>query len=75
MKKYRVFGHTKIVCSMVVKAESEEDAIQKANETYGELTNYVGNGGMDKLLGPVGTDQDQSLYPDSEIVFDDVMEE
>ena len=75
MKKYRVFGHTTIVCTMIVEAEDGESAIEKAEEEFGELTNYGGNGGHDKLLGPVSTGKDQSIYHDDEIIFDDCMEE
>ena len=35
-----------MVCSMVVEANTEEEAIEKANEQFGSLTNYTGMGGI-----------------------------
>lgn len=44
-KTYKVYGHCTVICSMHVKAESEEEAIEIANDTFGGLTNYAGMGG------------------------------
>lgn len=73
MKKYTVMGHATVVCSMVVEAESEEEAIEKANEEFGSLTNYVGMGGTDKLLGVPSSEDDRCVFPDSDVEFDDVL--
>ena len=73
MKKYTVTGHATVVCSMVVEAESEEEAIEKANEEFGSLTNYVGMGGTDKLLGVLSSEDDRCVFPDSDVEFDDVL--
>lgn len=69
--KYEVYGHATVVCSMVVDADSEAEAIKKANEEFGSLTNYVGMGGTDKLLGVPTSDCDRSVLPDSDVEFDD----
>ena len=71
MKKYTVTGHATVVCSMVVEAESEEEAIEKANEEFGSLTNYAGMGGIDKLLGVISSEDDRCVFPDSDVEFDD----
>lgn len=73
MKKYTVTGHATVVCSMVVEAGSEEEAIEKANEEFGSLTNYTGMGGTDKLLGVTSSEDDRCVFPDSDVEFDDVL--
>ena len=73
-KKYEVFGHATVICSMIVYANSEEEAIEKANEKFGGLTNYVGMGGTDKLLGVLTSEDDRSVLPDSDVEFDDAIE-
>lgn len=69
--KYEVYGHVTVVCSMVVDADSEEEAIEKANVEFGSLTNYVGMGGKDKLVGVASGESGRSIYPDSDVEFDD----
>ena len=49
--KYTVTGHTTVICSMVVEANTEKEAIEKANEQFGSLSNYTGMGGTDKMIG------------------------
>ena len=39
---------------IIVEAESEEEAIQKAYEEFGGVNDYCGNGGIDKLIGVAG---------------------
>lgn len=68
---YEVYGHATVVCSMVVEAESEEEAIEIANEEFGGLTNYAGMGSSDCLVGVLTSDDERCIYPDSEVVFDD----
>lgn len=74
MKEYEVYGHATIICSMRLKANSKKEAIEKANEEFGGLSNYVGMGGTDKLLGVQNTDYDQSVLPDADPEFDDCRE-
>lgn len=74
MKEYEVYGHATVICSMRVKANTEKEAIEKANEEFGGLSNYVGMGGTDKLLGVQNTDYDQSVLPDTDPEFDDCRE-
>lgn len=69
--KYEVYGHATVVCCMVVEAENEVEAIEKANEEFGSLTNYVGMGGTDKLVGVVSGESGRAIYPDSDVEFDD----
>ena len=50
-----------------------EEAIEKANEEFGSLTNYAGMGGIDKLLGVTSSEDDRCVFPDSDVEFDDVL--
>ena len=45
MPKYRVIGNCSLVCTMDVIANSEDEAIEIANDEFGDLTNYAGMGG------------------------------
>jgi len=74
MKKYRVYGNVSLVCSMVVEAESKEDAIAKAYDEFGGLTNYAGMGSCDCLVGVISSGKERHIYPDNEVEFDDVEE-
>lgn len=74
MKNYEVYGHATVICSMRVKANSEKEAIKKANIEFGSLTNYVGMGGSDKLIGVTTGEDDRSIFPDSDVEFDDCKE-
>ena len=71
MAKYEVFGHANVICSMLVEADSEEAAIEKANDEFGSLMNYAGMGGTDKLLGVNSSEDDRSVLPDTDPEFDD----
>lgn len=73
-KKYEVFGHATVTCSMIVYAKNEEEAIEKANDQFGNLTNYAGMGGTDKLIGVLTNEDDRSVFPDSDVEFDDAIE-
>lgn len=72
--KYEVFGHATVVCSMIVEANNEKEAIEIANEEFGSLTNYTGMGGTDKLIGVASSEDDRCVFPDSEVEFDDCIE-
>lgn len=74
MKKFRVYGHTTVVCSMVVGAKNEEEAIKKATDEFGGLTNYAGMGSCDCLVGVLTPEDERCVFPDSEIEFDDCEE-
>lgn len=74
MKKYEVTGHCSLVCSMEVYADTEEEAIEKANDEFGELTNYAGMGSCSCLVGVLTSEDKRSIYPDSEPEFDDCKE-
>ena len=74
MKKYKVYGHCSLVCSMVVNANSEEEALEKAEDEFGGLTNYAGMGSCDCLVGVLDSSKERCIYPDSEAVFDDCEE-
>ena len=69
--KYEVYGHTTLVCSMVVEANSEDEAIEIANEEFGDLTNYAGMGSCNCLVGVLTSEDERCIYPDSEVEFDD----
>lgn len=71
--KYTVTGHATVVCSMVVEANTEKEAIEKANEQFGSLANYTGMGGTDKMIGVPTSEDDRCIYPDSDVEFDDVL--
>lgn len=70
MNLYRVYGHTSVNVIIEVEADSEEEAYKKANETRCCLESYVGNGGMDKLVGVDG--DDESVAVDENIYYDDI---
>lgn len=74
MKEYEVYGHATVICSMRIKANNEKEAIEKANKEFGSLTNYVGMGDSDKLIGVITGEDDRSIFPDSDVEFDDCQE-
>lgn len=72
--KYIVYGHTTLQCSMTVETSSEEEAIEIANDKFGNLTNYAGIGGCSCLVGVLTNEDDRSIFPDSEVKFDSAEE-
>ena len=74
MAIYEVHGHARVICEMRVRANNEKEAIRIANEEFGNLTNYVGMGGTECLLGVPTSENDRYVLPDSEVEFDDAME-
>ena len=70
MKKYRVCGTTTVTVYKEVWANNEEDACEKAYNELDSLTEYCGNGGIDKLIGVDG--HDESVSADDFIHYDDV---
>lgn len=54
MKKYLVYGNMNIVVATVIESKvdlSEEEIYAKAYKDFEGITNYAGNGGIDKLVG------------------------
>lgn len=62
MKKFKVHGTYTITIMKEVWARDEDEAIQKAEEKWGGVREYVGNGGYDKLIGV--DNYDESLAAD-----------
>lgn len=67
--KYDVHGTVEVVVTVTVDAESGEEAIEKANEGFGGVHSYAGNGGLDKLIGVSGSNE--TINVDSQVEFDD----
>ena len=67
--EYRVYGHTTVTVSTLVEANSEEEAIEKANQEFGGIHSYCGNGGTDKLIGVDG--EYDTIEADDSVEFDD----
>ena len=63
-KKFNVIGSCLITCVMTVEAETVEEAIELANEEFGELNNYAGMG-IYCLIGVSNSDNDRMIFPDS----------
>ncbi len=61
MSKYRVYGSLAITVWVEVEADSENDAIEVADQKFSGLTGFVGNGGTGKLIGVYDTSQ--GLFP------------
>lgn len=73
-KTFEVYGHCTVICSMHVEATSAKEAIEKANEEFGGLTNYAGMGSCECLVGVLSSEDNRCIYPDSEPEFDDCKE-
>ena len=69
--KYVVLGHANVICSMIVEADSEEEAIEIANNEFGSLSNYAGMGGTEHLIGVDTSEDDRCVLPDTDPEFDD----
>ena len=71
MKKYAVHGVVEVEVVKEVWANSEEEAYEKATNQLTSLTEYVGNGGDDKLIGVEG--EGESVFTCSnEIMYNDI---
>lgn len=70
--KYDVHGSATVVVTVTVEAENGEEAIEKAQEAFGGLHSYCGNGGVDKLIGVGGSNESIELAGEPE--FDDYTE-
>ena len=69
MKKFRVMGITEVTVYKEVWANSEDEAIEKAENELPELTVYCGNGGYDKLVGV--DEYEESVEINDEIKWND----
>lgn len=70
--KYTVFGHTTVVVSTQVNADSREEAIKKAQKQFKGINAYIGNGGTDKLIGV--DHENDTIAADEPVEFDDAIE-
>lgn len=70
MYKYSVRGTTVVVVCKEVWANSESEAFDKAYSELSSLTEFCGNGGIDKLIGVY--EQDESVFVDDTINYDDI---
>ena len=73
MKKYKVYGTYTITIAKEVWARDEDEAVEKAAETFGGIMEYCGNGGYDKLVGVDG--DDESVAADGEAEWGNWIEE
>lgn len=76
MKLYRVCGVTEVCIYKEVWANSEDEAIERANKELYCLTEYCGNGGYDKLVGVARDDESVAVdnpidWNDTELLKDD----
>lgn len=54
--KYAVYGKVTVFVRVELEAEDKEDAIEKAFDECASLDAFVGNGGVDKMIGVCDTD-------------------
>lgn len=73
MSRYEVIGHANVICSMEVEADSQDEAIEIANNEFGSLTNYIGMGGGQHLLGVLTSEDNRCVLPDTDPEFDDAI--
>lgn len=75
MKKYLVTGKVAAFISVELEAENEEEAIEKAYEECSGPMNFVGNGGVDKIIGVCDTDTATvSISCDTDVEYEEVEE-
>ena len=72
MKKYKVYGSYTITVMKEVWANDEDEAMSKADEKFGGVVEYVGNGGYDKLLGV--EEYDESVAADGMVEWNEAEE-
>lgn len=68
--RFRVYGYTTVTVVVEVEADSEQEAYEVALDQRNTLNAYVGNGGMDKLIGVDG--DEESVSADDEIKYDSI---
>lgn len=72
MKKFKVYGQYTITVMKEVWAKDEDDAVEKADNRFGGVIEYCGNGGYDKLLGV--SEPDESVAADGMIEWGEAEE-
>ena len=72
MKKYRVMGTVMVSVYKEVWAHNEDEAYEKAYNQLDNLTEYVGNGAMDRLIGV--ENEGESVAADGMIEYTDIEE-
>lgn len=75
MKKYEVHGMVTVYVTKEVWANNEDEAIEKAESQLCCLTEYVGNGGWNKLCGVDGVGESISAYDDIDYTDVDLLED
>ena len=71
MKKYAVHGVVEVEVVKQVWANSEDEAYEKASNQLSSLTEYVGNGSDDRLIG-VEEDGESVFTHGNEIDYNDI---
>lgn len=72
MKKFKVYGSYTITVMKEVWANDEYEAMNKADEKFGGIIEYVGNGVSDKLLGV--EEYDESVAADGIVEWNEAEE-
>lgn len=72
MKKYRVMGTVMVSVYKEVWAHNEDEAYEKAYDQLDNLTEYVGNGSYDRLVGV--ENEGESVAADGMIEYTDIEE-
>lgn len=72
MKKYRVMGTVMVSVYKEVWAYNEDEAYEKAYNQLDNLTEYVGNGSFDRLVGV--ENEGESVAADGMIEYNDIEE-
>lgn len=73
--KYAVYGKVVAWVCVELEAKDKEEAIEKAYEECSEPMNFVGNGGVDKMIGVCDTDSATvSINCDDEIEYTEAEE-
>ena len=72
MKKYRVMGTVMVSVYKEVWAHNEDEAYEKAYNQLDNLTEYVGNGSYDRLVGV--ENEGESVAADGMIEYRDIEE-
>ena len=70
MKKYKVYGTVEVSVYKEVWANSESEAYEKADQQLSSLTEYVGNGSYDRLVGV--ENEGESVAADGIIEYNDI---
>ncbi len=75
MKKYAVYGKVATWVRVELEAKDKEEAIEKAFDECSFLDAFVGNCGIDKLIGVCDTDTAKvSVSCDDEIEYTEAKE-